>query len=99
MKRIFSGVQPTGNIHLGNYLGALRNWVELQHQYESIFCIVNLHAVTLPQDPKALARRARDLARVCLAAGIDPEVSLVFVQSDVPEHAELAWLLTCLARI
>jgi tryptophanyl-tRNA synthetase len=98
-KRIFSGAQPTGNFHLGNYIGALRNWVELQHQYESIFCIVNLHAVTVPQDPKALAQKTRDLARVYLAAGIDPEVSLVFVQSDVPEHAELAWLLTCLARI
>jgi tryptophanyl-tRNA synthetase len=99
MKRIFSGAQPTGNFHLGNYIGALRNWVELQHEYESIFCIVNLHAVTVPQDPKALARKTRDLTRVYLAAGIDPEVSLVFVQSDVPEHAELAWILTCLARI
>ncbi|HEY9284146.1 MAG TPA: tryptophan--tRNA ligase [Pyrinomonadaceae bacterium] len=99
MKRIFSGAQPTGNFHIGNYIGALRNWVELQHEYESIFCIVNLHAVTLPQDPKALAQKTRDLARVYLAAGIDPEVSLIFVQSDVPEHAELAWLLTCLVRI
>ena len=99
MKRIFSGAQPTGNFHLGNYIGALRNWVELQHEYESIFCIVNLHAVTVPQDPQALAQKTRDLARVYLAAGIDPEVSLVFVQSDVPEHAELAWILTCLARI
>jgi tryptophanyl-tRNA synthetase len=99
MKRIFSGAQPTGNFHIGNYLGALRNWVELQHEYESLFCIVNLHAITLPQDPKALAAKTRDLARVYLAAGIDPRVSLVFVQSDVPEHAELSWILNCVARI
>jgi tryptophanyl-tRNA synthetase len=99
MKRIFSGAQPTGNIHLGNYLGALRNWVELQHEYESLFCIVNLHAITLPQDPKSLARKTRDLARIYLATGIDPKVSVVFIQSDVPEHAELAWILNCVTRI
>jgi tryptophanyl-tRNA synthetase len=99
MKRIFSGAQPTGNIHLGNYLGALRNWVELQHEYESFFCIVNLHAITLPQDPKLLAQKTRDLARIYLAAGIDPKVSVVFIQSDVPEHAELAWMLNCVTRI
>jgi tryptophanyl-tRNA synthetase len=99
MKRIFSGAQPTGNFHLGNYLGALRNWVELQHEYESLFCIVNLHAITLPQDPKSLAAKTRDLARVYLAAGIDPKVSLVFIQSDVPEHAELSWILNCVTRI
>jgi tryptophanyl-tRNA synthetase len=99
MKRIFSGAQPTGNFHLGNYLGALRNWVELQHEYESLFCIVNLHAITLPQDPKSLAAKTRDLARVYLAAGIDPKISLVFVQSDVPEHAELSWILSCVARV
>jgi tryptophanyl-tRNA synthetase len=99
MKRIFSGAQPTGNIHLGNYLGALRNWVELQHEYESLFCIVNLHAITLPQDPKPLAQKTRDLARIYLAAGIDPKVSVVFIQSDVPEHAELAWILNCVTRI
>jgi tryptophanyl-tRNA synthetase len=99
MKRIFSGAQPTGSLHIGNYLGALRNWVELQHEYESLFCIVNLHAVTLPQDPKVLAAKTRDLARVYLAAGIDPAVSVVFVQSDVPEHAELAWVLGCMTRL
>ena len=99
MKRIFSGAQPTGNIHLGNYLGALRNWVELQHEYESLFCIVNLHAITLPQDPQLLAQKTRDLARIYLAAGIDPKVSVVFIQSDVPEHAELAWILNCVTRI
>jgi len=99
MKRIFSGAQPTGNVHLGNYLGALRNWVALQHEYESFFCIVNLHAVTLPQDPKVLAQKSRELARIYLAVGIDPEVSTVFIQSDVGEHAELAWLLNCITRM
>ena len=73
MKRIFSGAQPTGGLHLGNYLGALRNWVELQHEYESFFCIVNLHALTIPQDPQDLAQKTRELARLYLAAGIDPE--------------------------
>jgi tryptophanyl-tRNA synthetase len=99
MKRIFSGVQPTANLHIGNYLGAIRNWVGLQHEYESFFCVVNLHAVTAPQDPKQLAARTRDVARIYLASGIDPKVSTIFVQSDVPEHAELAWLLNCVARI
>ncbi|HEX5702066.1 MAG TPA: tryptophan--tRNA ligase [Pyrinomonadaceae bacterium] len=99
MKRIFSGAQPTGNVHLGNYLGALRNWVALQHEYESFFCIVNLHAVTVPQDPKVLIEKTRDLARIYLAVGIDPEVSTIFVQSDVPEHAELTWLLNCVTRM
>ena len=99
MKRIFSGAQPTGNVHLGNYLGALRNWVALQHEYESFFCIVNLHAITLPQDPKVLAAKTRELARIYLAVGIDPEVSTVFVQSDVAAHAELTWLLNCVTRM
>ncbi|MEK6336519.1 MAG: tryptophan--tRNA ligase [Acidobacteriota bacterium] len=99
MKRIFSGAQPTGNVHLGNYLGALRNWVALQHEYESFFCIVNLHAVTNPQDPKVLAAKTRELARIYLAVGIDPEVSMVFVQSEVAAHAELAWLLNCVTRM
>jgi tryptophanyl-tRNA synthetase len=99
MKRIFSGAQPTGNVHLGNYLGALRNWVALQHEYESFFCIVNLHAVTIPQDPKVLAEKSRELARIYLAVGIDPQISTVFVQSDVGEHAELAWLLNCVTRM
>jgi tryptophanyl-tRNA synthetase len=99
MKRIFSGAQPTGNVHLGNYLGALRNWVALQREYESFFCIVNLHAVTVPQDPKVLAVKSRELARIYLAVGIDPDISTVFIQSDVGEHAELAWLLNCITRI
>jgi tryptophanyl-tRNA synthetase len=98
-KRIFSGAQPTGNVHLGNYLGALRNWVALQTEYESFFCIVNLHAITLAQDPKILAEKTRELARIYLAVGIDSEISTVFVQSDVPHHPELAWLLNCVTRM
>src|SRR6266581_97156 len=99
MKRIFSGVQPSGNIHLGNYLGALRNWVALQREYESFFCIVNLHAITLPQDPKLLSEKTRELARIYLAIGIDPDLSTVFVQSEVAEHAQLTWILNCVARL
>jgi len=98
-KRIFSGAQPTGNLHIGNYLGALKNWVNLQHEYESFFCIVNLHAVTLPQDPQVLRQKTLDLARIYLASGIDPEVSTIFIQSDVSEHAELAWILSCISRM
>jgi tryptophanyl-tRNA synthetase len=98
-KRIFSGAQPTGNVHLGNYLGALRNWVALQREYESFYCIVNLHAITVPQDPKLLAEKTRDLARIYLAVGIDPQVSTVFIQSDVRQHAELTWVLNCIARM
>ena len=99
MKRIFSGAQPTGGFHLGNYLGALRNWVELQREYESFFCVVNLHAITNPQDPKELAAKTREVARLYLAAGIDPLASTIFIQSDVPEHTELAWVLNCMARV
>jgi tryptophanyl-tRNA synthetase len=99
MKRILSGVQPTGNIHLGNYLGALRNWVALQNEYDSFYCIVNLHAITVPQDPQRLAAQTRELARIYLAAGVNPDVATIFVQSDVPEHAELAWALNCVARM
>jgi len=99
MKRIFSGAQPTGSVHLGNYLGALRNWVALQNEYESFFCIVNLHAITVSQDPKVLAEKTRELTRIYLAVGIDPDVSTIFVQSDVAEHAELTWLLNCVTRM
>ncbi|REJ77622.1 MAG: tryptophan--tRNA ligase [Acidobacteria bacterium] len=98
-KRIFSGAQPTGELHLGNYLGALKNWVALQTEYESFYCIVNLHAITLPQDPATLRQKTLDLARIYLAAGVDPERSTIFIQSDVPEHAELAWVLNCVARM
>lgn len=98
-KRIFSGAQPTGNIHLGNYLGALRNWVALQHEYESFFCIVNLHAITVWQDPKLLAGKTKELARIYLGVGIDPKISTIFIQSDAAEHAELTWILNCIARM
>ena len=95
MKRVFSGVQPTGNIHLGNYLGALKQFVELQDDHECIYCIVDMHAITVPQDPKELRSSILDVAALYLAVGIDPEKSIVFVQSDVPGHAELNWVLTC----
>jgi len=98
-KRIFSGAQPTGNVHLGNYLGALRNWVALQNEYEAFYCIVNLHALTVPQDPKQLAEKTRDLARIYLAVGIDPNVSTIFIQSDAHQHAELTWILNGIARM
>ncbi|MBS1797844.1 MAG: tryptophan--tRNA ligase [Acidobacteria bacterium] len=98
-KRIFSGAQPTGQLHLGNYLGALKNWVALQNEYESFFCIVNLHAITLPQDPQVLRQKTLDLARIYLAAGLDPEVSTIFIQSDIAEHAELTWVLSCSSRM
>src|SRR5688572_1721445 len=98
-KRILSGAQPTGQLHIGNYLGALKNWVALQDEYESFYCIVNLHAVTLPQDPKTLRQKTRDLARIYLAAGVDPERSTIFIQSDVAEHTELTWILCCISRL
>ncbi len=98
-KRIFSGAQPTGSLHIGNYLGALKNWVALQDEYEAFYCIVNLHAITLPQDPKTLRQKTLDLARIYLAAGVDPQKSTIFIQSDVPEHAELTWVLSCQARM
>jgi len=93
--RVLSGVQPSGNLHIGNYLGALANWVRIQHQYESIFCIVDLHAVTIYQKPDELRARIRELAALFLAVGIDPGHSRIVVQSMVSGHAELAWLLTC----
>lgn len=98
-KRIFSGAQPTGQLHIGNYLGALKNWVALQDQYEAFYCIVNLHAITLPQDPATLRKATLDLARIYLAAGVDPSRSTIFIQSDVAEHAELTWILSCIARM
>ncbi|HEV7699391.1 MAG TPA: tryptophan--tRNA ligase [Pyrinomonadaceae bacterium] len=98
-KRIFSGAQPTGELHIGNYLGALKNWVALQDEYEAFYCIVNLHALTLPQDPAVLRQKTLDLARIYLAAGIDPEKSTIFIQSDVAEHAELTWILACQSRM
>lgn len=95
MGRVFSGVQPTGNIHLGNYLGALKQFVELQDENECIYCIVDLHAITVPQDPKVLRENILDVAALYLAVGVDPKKSIVFVQSQVSGHSELGWLLTC----
>ena len=95
MKRVFSGVQPTGNIHLGNYLGALKQFVELQEDNECIYCIVDLHSITVPQDPKELRKHILDVAALYLSIGVDPGKSTVFVQSDVSGHAELSWILTC----
>lgn len=92
-KRIFSGVQPSGNLHIGNYLGAIKNWVKLQDEYESIFCVVDLHAITVPQDPEELRKKTIEVAKIYLAAGIDPKKSTIFVQSHVPEHTELTWIL------
>lgn len=95
MKRVFSGVQPTGNIHLGNYLGALKQFVELQDENECIYCIVDLHSITVPQDPKELRKNILDVAALYLSVGLDPKKSIIFVQSDVSGHAELSWILTC----
>src|SRR5437868_6188347 len=99
MNRIFSGIQPTGNLHLGNYLGAIRNWVALQHDYECIFCIVDLHALTLPQDPAELRASTREVTAAYIAAGIDPKRCTIFNQSMVSAHTELAWLLGCLTPL
>ena len=97
--RVFSGVQPTGNLHIGNYLGALKNWVEIQGNYESIFGIVDLHAITVYQEPAELRAKILETAGLFLAAGIDPKHSTIVVQSSVPEHAELAWMLTCVTPV
>jgi tryptophanyl-tRNA synthetase len=93
--RVLSGVQPSGQLHIGNYLGALKNWAEIQGGYESIFCIVDLHAITVYQKPKELAAKIRETAALFIASGIDPDQSSVIVQSSVPGHAELAWMLSC----
>ena len=95
MKRVFSGIQPTGNIHIGNYLGALKQFVELQEDNDCIYCIVDLHSIMVPQDPKKLKENIRNVAALYLAVGVDPEKSTVFVQSDVSGHSELSWILTC----
>ncbi len=94
-KRVFSGIQPTGNIHLGNYLAAIRNWVASQPEYDNIFCVVDLHAITVLQDPAVLRTKTHELAALLFACGIDPEQSTLFVQSHVPAHSELAWILNC----
>jgi len=99
VSRIFSGVQPTGNLHLGNYLGAIRNFVGLQNDYECIYCAVDMHAITVWQDPEALRSNTREVAAAYLAAGVDPKRSIIFAQSTVPAHAELAWIFNCVARL
>ncbi len=98
-KRVLSGIQPTGSPHIGNYLGALKNWAKIQYDYDSIYCIVDLHAITIYQDPKELRSKILELAGMLLALGIDPDHSSLVVQSSVPQHAELAWMLTCVTPI
>src|SRR5437764_4429961 len=97
--RVLSGVQPTGTLHIGNYLGALKNWVKIQYDYDSIYCIVDLHAVTIYQKPEELRAKIEALAGMLLAIGIDPKHSSLMVQSSVAEHAELAWMLTCVTPV
>ena len=99
MERIFSGVQPTGNLHLGNYLGAIRNFVRLQASFECIFCVVDMHAITVWQEPEELRRSTREVAAAFIASGIDPETHVIFNQSQVRAHAELAWIFNCVARL
>ena len=94
-KRIFSGMQPSGVITLGNYLGALKNWTKLQDEYDCLYCIVDMHAITVRQDPVKLRKQARDLLVQYLAVGLDPEKNIIYYQSHVPQHAELAWILNC----
>ncbi len=97
--RVFSGVQPTGNLHLGNYLGAIKRFVDLQHHHECLYCVVDMHAITMPQDPMELRRATREVAAAFIAAGIDPKRQIIFNQSQVPAHAELGWIFNCIARI
>jgi tryptophanyl-tRNA synthetase len=99
MSRVFSGIQPTGNLHLGNYLGAIRNWVTMQDSHECIYCVVDLHAITVAQDPATLRQGIREMTAALLASGIDPKRSVLFAQSQVRVHAELAWVLMCTARM
>ena len=98
-KRILSGVQPSGDLHLGNYLGAIKNFVTLQKEYECFFCVVDLHAITVWQDPKVLANKTREVTAAFIASGIDPNQNNIFVQSQVPQHAQLGWLFNCVARM
>ena len=97
--RIFSGIQPTGNLHLGNYLGAIKNWVQLQSNFECIYCVVDLHAITIPQIPKNLSDSILEVTACLIASGIDPNHSILFNQSSVPQHSELAWIFNCIARL
>ena len=98
-KRVFSGIQPTGDIHIGNYMGALRNWVAMQSDYDAIYCVVDLHALTLPQDPEALSAARMRTAKILLASGIDPQRSMLYYQSQVPQHAELSWIIGTFASM
>ncbi len=98
-ERVFSGVQPSGSLHLGNYLGALVKWVAMQKTHDCVFCVVDLHAITVPQDPKALASQTREIAAAFLASGVDPKRSIIYPQSAVPAHVELAWIFNCVARM
>ena len=99
MDRVFSGVQPTGNLHLGNYLGAIKNFVKLQNKYDCIYCVVDMHAITVKHDPNILKKNVLEVASAFVAAGIDPEKSIIFVQSQVTYHAELAWIFNCVSRL
>ena len=99
MKRVFSGVQPTGNLHLGNYLGAIRNFVSLQKTHECIYCVVDMHAITVKQDPEVLKNNILEVAAAFIASGIDPTKSIIFAQSQVSAHAELSWIFNCTARL
>ena len=99
MKRLFSGIQPSGNLHLGNYLGAIKQWVDMQNDHEAIFCIVDLHAITVAQDPGELRKKTLEIAKIYLAAGVDPTKSTLFIQSHISGHTQLAWILSTIARI
>jgi len=99
MARIFSGIQPTGNLQLGNYLGALKNWVMLQHDYECIYCVVDLHAITVWQEPTELASNTREVTAGLIASGLDPKTNVIFNQSQVSQHSELAWIFSCVSRL
>ena len=98
-KRVFSGIQPTGKIHIGNYLGAIRHWVKLQAECDCIYCVVDLHAITTPQDPARMKGKTRELAAILMAAGLDPNITAIFVQSHISAHTELAWILNCLTPV
>ena len=99
MSRVFSGIQPSGELHIGNYLGAVKNWARLQHEMPTIVCIVDYHAITVAYEPEKLRARRRDMAVSLLAAGIDPDVATLFVQSSVPEHTELAWVFNAVTPL
>ena len=98
-KRILSGVQPSGNLHLGNYLGAIKNFVALQEEYECLYCIVDLHAITVWQEPQKLKEQTREVAAAFIASGLNPDKNIIFNQSQVHEHTQLAWIFNCVARM